>query len=339
MTAKRIDYLFHSYIAGTCSDNEKAELMRLIRDAEHDASLQRLIANLWEEFAREQHTAPHAADRVFTQILEMEQSERLPVRAQRKALRIWWSIAAAAVLIGIGVWAIVMLRQSATEEGWVSRLALDGHEVITLPDGSVVVLHEGGEIRFPITYEGHAEREVALAGKAYFDVKHAENLPFIVQAKHTKTTVLGTAFTIDAMPDNEVVVTVNRGRVKVEDRTQTTQYGILSADQRLVVKSGERNGGITSVPNPMPEWVDQVVYFDDETMLQAAAKLEQKFGVRVIVGSEAVANCRFTAGFSKGESLDHILKVITLFNNAAYAIDTAAKIVRIEGEGCPATNK
>jgi ferric-dicitrate binding protein FerR (iron transport regulator) len=66
---------------------------------------------------------------------------------------------------------------------------------ITLPDGSIVYLHPGSRLVFPVTFEGD-QRVVKLEGEAYFKVAKDASHPFVVMTEHFETTVLGTEFNI-----------------------------------------------------------------------------------------------------------------------------------------------
>jgi ferric-dicitrate binding protein FerR (iron transport regulator) len=60
-------------------------------------------------------------------------------------------------------------------------------------------------LEFPDEFKGKT-REVYLSGEAYFDVKHADKVPFIIHTGNVSTTVLGTAFNIKAYPVKKVLL-------------------------------------------------------------------------------------------------------------------------------------
>lgn len=70
---------------------------------------------------------------------------------------------------------------------------------LTLPDGTTVVLQANSRLRYPEKFTGNT-REITLSGEAYFDVAHDAQKPFIIHTGKIRTTVLGTAFKISAMP-------------------------------------------------------------------------------------------------------------------------------------------
>ncbi len=85
----------------------------------------------------------------------------------------------------------------------------------TLPDGSQVTLYAHAKLTYPSIFSPD-NREVHLEGKAYFDIEKDSSRPFSVYAGATKTTALGTSFTINTREKNQhTSVTLHSGRVAV----------------------------------------------------------------------------------------------------------------------------
>jgi len=331
VSESRVVVLFDAYVGGTATAAEQAELRALINSGQHDDMLRNQVEMLWQATAAEHHLPPARAEALYRRIVPQETPQR---RLWRWPLR----VAAAFAVLVLGIWGYLQFRQTADRiSAPVAESAADAHRVIKLTDGSTVMLHEGGRLDYPATFEGSGTREVRLSGEAYFDIAPRSDQPFVVWTGKTKTTVLGTAFTIREQSDGAVSVTVQRGKVKVEDAER--DYGVLEADQRLVVRPTQPTLPAVTVVDKahvLPKWIQGIVYFDDITLGEATLELERRFGVTIILQSPAAANCRFTAAFVKGERLEQILKVITVFNNAEYTYDNQTNTVRISGEGCAA---
>ena len=94
-------------------------------------------------------------------------------------------------------------------------------------------LNAASTLEFPESFDKN-ERVVFLEGEAYFDVKHADKVPFIIYTGQVSTEVLGTAFNIKAYPDLEkVTVSVNRGKVKVN--YENKQVAMLTHGQQVII--------------------------------------------------------------------------------------------------------
>ena len=147
-----------------------------------------------------------------------------------------------------------------------------------------------------------------------------------------KTTVLGTAFNINAYDKSrDVVVTVTRGKVMVQDETKT--LGILVPNQQVVVNKMQMKSQVIPVlAKSAIEWQEKDLFFDEVTMEEAAHKLSTYFNVKISFANDASKDCRFTGTFLRGERLEEILKVITSFNHIEYQ-KKAGEIV-LSGKGC-----
>ncbi|SUJ24392.1 Uncharacterised protein [Sphingobacterium spiritivorum] len=90
----------------------------------------------------------------------------------------WMKLVAAAVLLLVGIFSYVNFDQWMGYE--VKLYGTAKQERILLPDSSVMILYAGGEAIFnKKTF--NEKRVVDLKkGKAFFDVKHEVNYPFVV---------------------------------------------------------------------------------------------------------------------------------------------------------------
>lgn len=205
------------------------------------------------------------------------------------------------------------------------------HKIIKLPDGSSVFLRSGSVLNYPKVFG--KTREVKLEGEGFFDIKHDPTRPFVVSSGNLTTTVLGTAFNIRALPnDDHIVVTVTRGRVQVQDGERI--LGVIAADEQITFNVKELEADVEKVESrEVVAWMDKDIYFDDITMEEAIARLEERFGATIEIASDKVKTCQFTATFVRGETLDEVLEVICEFNNAVYKKDESGTIT-ITGDGC-----
>lgn len=344
MRKGRLTLLFQKYTDRTCTQAEYAELMLLIGDGQQDQELDLLMTEAWAHHVNGPELDKNSADRLFDKVLQAVDQEKNTVQIRAsypwKSWPVW---AAASVLLALlAFWFYRPSNQSlrgteqaretsAPAKSMVNLVAVDEHRKIKLPDGSVVILNNASTIEFPSDFSGHT-REVMLKGEGYFDIKHDAQKPFIVHTGKISTTVLGTAFNIKAYDkENDVVVTVTRGKVLVKNEDKT--LGILVPDQQIVFnKNGMKSSLNPVTASKMVEWQEKDLYFDDVTMDNAAAQLARRFNVKIKFLNEESRNCRFTATFLKGESLDEILQVIASFNHINYQ-KNAGEIV-LSGKGC-----
>lgn len=213
----------------------------------------------------------------------------------------------------------------------VSAIARSEHKKIILPDGSTVILNNNSTLEYPEKFTG-ATRTVKLNGEGYFEILHNPTTPFIVQSGKLKTTVLGTAFNIKSLNGGkEIIVTVTTGKVSIADEYKV--LGILASNEQMVFHTDDKKPDLVKVQaEEIVQWQKNDLFFENITMEQAAAILSRKFNVKITFLNDQGKNCRFTATFLKGESLEEILKVITSFNDAEYKILPGE--IMISGKNC-----
>lgn len=191
------------------------------------------------------------------------------------------------------------------------------NQLVYLPDGSKVIVSWGSKFYCSALF-GSGKREVYLEGQAYFDICHDAARPFIVHTGKLATTVLGTAFTVKAIPgEEEITVTVTRGRVKISDEKKTLAL-ITPGKQIIYYKKADSSVRRSVDVNSRPDWKEQDLQVNNVTVEEAAQLLEERFGVPITVTDSTIKNNRFTTVFLTSESLEQILKSVCEFNNAIY---------------------
>lgn len=100
-----------------------------------------------------------------------------------------------------------------------------GYYRLVLPDGSVVWLNSESSIRYPSRFVGQS-REVEVSGETFFEVAKDAGKPFIVKLGTLRVQALGTAFNINAYPDEgRIRTTLVEGSVKVWDAEHQVLLG------------------------------------------------------------------------------------------------------------------
>lgn len=240
-------------------------------------------------------------------------------------------VAAAAVLILVTGIALLINKRARVSQPLVSQsnLALSKtNNLIQLPDGSTAILSAGSKLSYAQSFEGKPVREVFLTGKAFFDIKHDHDRPFIVRAGKVNTKVLGTAFDVDSRA-GKVTVTVIRGKVVVDKEGKT--LGTLTPNKQVIYDSRSNQATLKDTNAAhTTSWKEDDLIFKDITFNNAALLLQERFGVKVIVTDEELAQQRFTTTLFEKQPLADFLALICDFNHAAYTYDTITKQITIK---------
>ena len=114
--------------------------------------------------------------------------------------------------------------------------------LVTLSDGTRVMLNANSTLEYPASFDDAEVREVRLKGEAHFEVTNNPHRPFVVKAGEMQTQVLGTIFDVKAYRKDAPKVTLMEGKVKVsnadtEVEMRPGQTATLQADKIVVSKA------------------------------------------------------------------------------------------------------
>lgn len=205
-----------------------------------------------------------------------------------------------------------------------------------LPDGSTVLLNSGSTIEVSEGFN-EADREISLAGEAYFNVAHNAQKPFIIHTNNINVKVLGTEFDVKAYPEDKTTETVLiRGSVEVTLHAKPEEKIILKPHHRLVIQNElvpvkKAPDSLVIAAKIIPEkikmfnvtinardstvletsWTDNRLNFSDETLAEVATKLERWYGVKVSVDKDIAQKYKFT-GIFENETINETLKALQL---------------------------
>ena len=339
--SQRLAYLFRRYFTHECTPAEKNELFDLLLSSEHDASLRRLIDDTWKEDFPSYVQDKQTADAVLRHIVSHREPATPPSAAEdpipallQPRRRILTYTGWAASLLGITLLGFLVFYshhsappQPAPPPVLAARPTIN--RCITLSDGTTVLLNRNARLDYQKGFN-EKTREVTLHGEAYFAIHH-DSRPFIVHTGAIRTTVLATAFNISAPNEHDIVITVTKGKVKVEN--SEGEYSILRRNEQLRLDSlHTRLKKISVDAGEVLAWKKPYMIFNDVTMKEAMDEIASRFRAVIVFTNPAAENCPVTASFTESESLEAIVKVLTKINNLEYAVEQGR--ILISGEGC-----
>lgn len=226
----------------------------------------------------------------------------------------WWRVAAAILLLAGITWLWSRQRQSPATRPADSYLVYSSEwgqrKILTLPDGSEVLLNANTTVRIPTGY-GNKERLVELIkGAALFDVKGGTDNPFIVRSNDLQTTVLGTSFMVKSSPTALSTVSLLSGKVRVNGQSPQTTPVILSP--------GEQAGWDRHTQQLHKQCFDTValrtwktgkLVFGQASATDVIHRLEDWYGIPFEISGHVKNNIRFSGSFDN----DKLEKVLNVF--------------------------
>lgn len=189
--------------------------------------------------------------------------------------------------------------------------------VVVLSDGTKITLNAGSSLRYPTVFNKHsAQREVYLNGEAFFEVEHADELPFIVHTENLNIRVLGTEFSLSAYQEDQLAyaVLVN-GRIRAENPDDKTTLDV-SPGYMVCYKDGVLQTEKVSVEK-YTTWINGELLFIDDSLQVIKNKLERKYDVEISNTYEALDHIIITARFSK-ETIEQVLETFKAYKDFDY---------------------
>lgn len=198
---------------------------------------------------------------------------------------------------------------------------------LLLPDGTKVILNAGSRLVYPENFDGKT-REVFLVGEAFFEVKHDQNHPFIVQVDDQRIKVLGTKFNVSAYPTENIVETVlAEGKVSLEKN----DAGLFEGGTELLpnqLASFDRTSKEINIQNVNTDnyimWTVGLLKFESTDLSRITKRLERYYNIRLRFSEPLLGGVRISGKLQLKEDKDEILDRL--------ARAAAVKIVK-NGEG------
>lgn len=339
MNKDRFLFLLDAHLENRASEEEIDELVFMIRSGNYDDLLKKQIDRQLDTVISIADMLPERAIKMRNHILGHD--KEASIHPKPRTFSPWWT-AAALVIIAVTGYFFSMHKSKPDEDSYAQYEEMNepirykGKQFVRLPDGSSVILNENSLLSFSQDF-GTKERVVHLSGEGYFDIRKDENKPFKVYSGDLITTVVGTAFNIQAFSgQGKIIVSVTRGKVKVSpaptsgsipsEVVLTAHEEVAFNTKTLLLKK------ITQPENKAIAWKQDYLIFDDVSFKEAAKTIEDRYTVKLLFKNPKLQNCRFTATFLDKESLEQVLTVITSTLNASYI--TSGNLVTIDGSAC-----
>ncbi|TCD00295.1 DUF4974 domain-containing protein [Pedobacter frigidisoli] len=255
--------------------------------------------------------------------LKVRISEETKEQAHIKKLNpLNWGMVAASIamisLISIGL--LYLFYKQDSSQPVIHVLVTRAGEVknITLVDGTKISLGPKSSLTYPDTFSS-TERGIHLVGQAYFEVSKNPHKPFTVSTAELRVKVLGTHFNVDATR-NQVLTTVSlfEGKVEVNPTHDSEDTYTLRPGQELSLDRNNLRVFQRSLDSlNVLGWMTKTLIFRNDKLSEAASKIENMYGVKLIFSDQDTADTRIYAQFN-GDALDDVLTIICASGNLRY---------------------
>lgn len=188
--------------------------------------------------------------------------------------------------------------------------------LVTLSDGTKVMLNANSTLEYPASFDDAETREVRLKGEAHFEVTKNPHRPFVVKAGEMQTQVLGTIFDVKAYRKDAPKVTLMEGKVKVsnadtEVEMRPGQAATLQSDKIVVSKASPSAS----------DWLEGDFDMDQVTLAEAMSDIGAWYNKTVVFLSQANMDKLIHFRFSRKASLQEIITALNEMGVAKVRIE------------------
>lgn len=188
--------------------------------------------------------------------------------------------------------------------------------LVTLSDGTKVMLNANSTLEYPASFDDAEVREVRLKGEAHFEVTKNPHRPFMVKAGEMQTQVLGTIFDVKAYRKDAPKVTLMQGKVKVsnadtEVEMRPGQTATLQSDKIVVSKAS----------SSASDWLEGDFDMDQVTLAEAMSDIGAWYNKTVVFQSQANMGKLIHFRFSRRASLQEIITALNEMGVAKVRIE------------------
>lgn len=201
--------------------------------------------------------------------------------------------------------------------------------VITLPDGTEVMLHEGARLR---TLAERGRRVVRLeTGRAFFRVAKDKDHPFVVQASGRTVTALGTAFEV-SVDKQAFAITLVEGRVRVQAPvaaapslgTRSNGLATPSIETTEMVAgsqlAGDFNGWSVTRKDvgEATSWTRDQLIFEAQPLSNVVEQMNRRSPRKIVIADDDVGQTLVSGNFRPGD-VDGFARALASYDYAAVA--------------------
>jgi len=234
---------------------------------------------------------------------------------------------AAVLLVGLlisGIWLFPNATPDQTSfQTQTVSVPYGARTQFALPDGSVVWLNSGSSLSY--SFDFSKQRHVELKGEGFFDVVKSKTT-FMVSTIYGKINVLGTAFNVQADPDDHFAVTLERGSIRLQD-PEGGKDQLLSPGEQLRFENGTYIKRTVETAL-FTSWKDGKLIFNREPFPVMMDRLERWYNVEIAYSAGDFKELWFT-GTIRDETLTEVMEMVCKAAPVNYSYNSRERLIKI----------
>ena len=325
-----IDDLIGKVLAGEASAEEQIQLQNWIRDSAANLKYFEQIKTIFEKASANQVQLQFDADAAWRRV-------KGKLSNQKRAKQVWFKTPQFARALRIAAGLVLILTGGLATYKWyaqpIETFAVVSDTVVvsdTLPDGSAAFLNKKSSLSYEYNPR-EKKRKVKLTGESFFEVKHEEEKPFIIEAEEVLVQDLGTAFNVKAYPNSDTVeVIVKSGEVQIYTLKNRGLH-LGAGETGIYSKRSREFSKLVKADTNALAYKTGVFSFNKTDLGSIIDKINEVYDAHIILGNEKLAKCQITVNFNN-EKLDTVIEVIA--ETLTLTVTKKDKEILLDGTGC-----
>jgi len=305
---------------GKYSYNDYLNVKHWFTNVRDDVTVEEQLFSQWKEFSDSTNTKSlHSIFEKIQYKILLEEKKN----GKEKSICYYYRRVAAILIPVLAISTTLYFLATPTQNkalSWYEINVPEGARIeFMLPDSTSGWLNSGAKLKYPAEFSNH--RKVELIGEAFFNVKHKEHSDFTVGVNDMDIKVLGTRFNVSAYANEAVTeVVLKEGKVEVKGKTAAFSQVLHPGEKISYNHEKSSLNTLTVDPNVYTAWTDGYLVINNESLEQAAKKLERWYGVEISIQDEELKKFRFKATFQE-EPLEEVLRFIAMTTPITYKIE------------------
>lgn len=300
-----IDDLIGKYLAGEATDGERQELENWIAKNESNTAYFNHFRLIFETAKKITGAQRFDSEKAWVKI----KSEMSGSKGKTIAFTPYWNVFRIAALLIVGAGIAYFTYQWFQTPNEVVTLASQNKVVNdTLPDGSLTVLNKNTKIQYAYNSSNN-KRKVVLEGEAFFEVKHQEEKPFIIETGGVIIEDIGTTFNVNAFPENPIIeVYVETGQVAFYTLNDTG-LNLVAGETGIFDKRSQLFARLLKTDTNRLAYKTGIFSFRNADLATIISDLNSVYDKKVRLGNPDLKNCRLNVTF-RNEQIEDIVEII-----------------------------
>lgn len=231
-----------------------------------------------------------------------------------------WASVAAVLIVAAGsiIWYV-----NSNDSG-IYQTGVGEQKTISLSDGSSIRLLSNTRIEVSKEFN-KSNREMDLkTGEAFFEVKHDEQIPFIVNLGTASVKDIGTSFFIGKQKDS-IKLSVTSGKVAFINNSDNESRE-LSAGMSLKM---ETSNFVPVITVDSITTKQNLLHFENTVLPEVVLNLEKVYSKKILLTDSVLMQKRFTADLN-GQSFERAINILSQSLNIKYSFENGVYYLKNE---------